>query len=261
MLQHIHCVLPVFLARPSWWFLQRIEHVIPFLLGKGYGTATLPQEIKLVYSLLPQAPKLAIDIGANIGDYTAALRQRTPSLETHLFEPAATNLKKLEARFSKQPHTTIIAAGVAETAGKATLFADAPGSGMASLSQRDLTQYGIDFSHTESIKLVRFEEYWQENLKQRPIDFIKIDIEGHELQALKGMGKALAHTRLIQFEFGGTHLDTRIIWRDFWAFFQAQNYSLYRVTPLGLLPITHYRAMDELFTIANYLALNNQFKG
>ena len=48
---------------------------------------------------------------------------------------------------------------------------------------------------------------------------MKIDVEGHELDVLKGFGELIKKVRLIQFEFGGTNIDSKTYLRDFWEFF------------------------------------------
>jgi FkbM family methyltransferase len=42
------------------------------------------------------------------------------------------------------------------------------------------------------------------------IDFLKIDTEGYELNVLKGFGDSLNIVRYIQFEYGGTYLDSDV---------------------------------------------------
>ena len=43
----------------------------------------------------------------------------------------------------------------------------------------------------ESIGTIRFEDYWKKKLGSGKIDILKMDIEGHELDALAGFGDAL----------------------------------------------------------------------
>jgi hypothetical protein len=73
--------------------INRFERVASYAQGKGYGAATVEQEARLLQSLLQTQPKLAIDIGGNLGNYTAELRKRNPSLEIHTFEPSAKTSK------------------------------------------------------------------------------------------------------------------------------------------------------------------------
>jgi hypothetical protein len=50
---------------------------------------------------------------------------------------------------------------------------------------------------------------------------VKMDIEGHELTALKGFGAALDVARVLQFEFGGCNIDSRTYFQDFWYFLKS----------------------------------------
>ena len=65
-------------------FMSKIERAAAFAQGKGYGTASIRQENKLIHSVLSRKPKMAIDIGGNVGEYTAELRRRNPDLEIHI---------------------------------------------------------------------------------------------------------------------------------------------------------------------------------
>jgi FkbM family methyltransferase len=250
----LHKISP--LARSLFGFMNLAERVSAYAQGKGYGSATINQEVKLLLRSLNKAPDLAVDIGGNIGEYTAELRRRYPKLEIHIFEPSSTNLEKLRSRFAGDKDIKLIPLALSNTTGQATLFADAPGSGLASLTKRKLDHFNIDFDFKESIETLRFEEYWTKELNRRSIDIVKIDIEGHELTALAGFGEAIKEIRVLQFEFGGCNIDTRTYFQDFWYFFNEHNFAIYRITPMGLEKIERYRESDEFFSTTNYIAVN-----
>ncbi len=226
--------------------------------GKGYGSATIKQEVKFLQKLLGMRPNLAIDIGGNVGEYTAELRKRNPSLEIHTFEPSATNIQKLGIRFKDDKLVSLVPFAVSDTLGSSTLFSDKHGSGLGSLTKRKLEHFNIAFETIETIKTLRFEDYWKNVLDGRPLDIVKIDIEGHELSALNGFGAAIEATRVLQFEFGGCNIDTRTFFQDFWYFFKEHNFDIYRITPFGPEKILHYKESDELFLTTNYIAVNQQ---
>lgn len=237
---------------------RRAERWAALAQGKGYGTSTIEQENRLVHALLAQPPRLALDIGGNVGDYTAELRRRTPDLEIHVFEPDAGNQARLAQRFAGDARIHRVAAAVSDQAGQATLYADTPGSGMASLVQRRLDHFGLEMTAQQSTPVLRLEDYWAGALDARVMDIVKIDIEGHELAALRGFGRALAATRLVQFEFGGTNIDARTYFQDFWYFFREHGFSLQRITPFGLQFIDRYRESDEAFVTTNFVAVNER---
>jgi FkbM family methyltransferase len=231
-----------------------IERVAAYAQGKGYGTSSIGRENALVHKLLNRQPQLLVDIGGNVGDYSAELRRRNPFAEIHTFEPSSINVEKLRNRFKDDKNTFILPFAVSDKVGSATLYSNDPGSGLASLTQRNLDHFGIDFNVKESIDTVRFEDYWLKDLNRRHLDIVKIDIEGHELAALTGFGKAISSTSVLQFEFGGCNIDTRTFFQDFWYFFKDHEFEVFRITPLGLDRITRYRELDEFFSTTNFIA-------
>lgn len=235
---------------------QLIERVSTYAQGKGYGTSTITKEVKLVHAVLGKMAQLAIDIGGNIGEYTAELRKKSPNCEIHTFEPSTTNIATLKARFADDDKTKIVPYAISNVVGSATLFSNESGSGLGCLTKRKLDHFNISFDVKELVSTLRFEEYWMGQLGQRSIDIVKLDIEGHELNALDGFGRAIQATRVIQFEFGGCNIDTRTYFQDFWYFFKENNFKIYRISPLGLQYIGKYREQDEFFSTTNYIAAN-----
>ena len=107
---------------------------------------------------------------------------------------------------------------------KPELYYDYSGSGLASLTKRRLDHFGIEMSNKEEVSIIRFDHYWSKN--DLIIDYVKIDVEGHELDVLKGFGKIINKVKLIQFEFGGCNIDTRTYFQDFWYFFSERKFKL-----------------------------------
>ena len=231
------------------------ERLCALAQGKGSGAFSSAHEVRMALAFCGAEPRLAIDVGAHQGDYAAELRRWQPSLEIHLFEPSSAHRQTLANRFAQDGGVVQVPAALAAQSGAATLYADRPGSGLASLTRRRLGHLGISFNSTESVQTLRFEDYWKRQLHGRPIDLVKIDVEGHELEVLEGFGAALACTRVVQFEFGGTHIDTRTFFRDFWFFFDERGFDLYRLAPCGPVPVRAYREADEAFVVTNYLAV------
>jgi FkbM family methyltransferase len=250
--------MPFTAPKPFFKVLNIIERAAAYAQGKGYGTATIGQEIDLLLSLLGVRPKLAIDVGGNVGNYTAELRKKNPQLEIHVFEPSATNIAKLGARFKDDSLIKLVPFALSDRAGSATLFANEPGSGLGSLTRRRLDHFNIAFDTKETVETTRFEDYWRTQLQSRKLDVVKIDVEGNELVALQGFGDALNATRVLQFEFGGCNIDTRTYFQDFWYYLSEQRFEIYRITPFGAAKITSYQESDEFFSTTNYLAVNQR---
>tara|TARA_B100000989_G_C19461950_1_gene436627 strand:+ start:126 stop:905 length:780 start_codon:yes stop_codon:yes gene_type:complete len=225
--------------------------------GLGWGSSTIKEEINTCLSLLKSKPKIFIDIGANKGLYTQGVLKKIGLIEMHIFEPSELNYKILEDKFSFSNLFKINKIALSKSTSKAKLFSDISGSGLGSLTKRRLDHFDKEMDHEEDVDLIRFDEYWDTNSKI--IDYVKIDVEGHELDVLEGFGKLIFKTKLIQFEFGGCNIDTRTYFQDFWYFFLQRNFIIYRITPRGYLRIHSYKEKYEFFRTTNYIALNKSF--
>src|SRR3989304_8304955 len=248
--------MKTFFSPYIFFFFRFLERTAAYSQGKGYGTGTIKQEVAAVFKLLGSKPKLAVDVGANIGGYSQELRNKQRDLEIHIFEPASINLKKIRNIFANDSLVIINPCGISNRSGNAKLYSNYSGSGLGSLTKRRLDHFGINFDCEEEIKLIRFDDYWKSTLKCRTVDIVKLDIEGHELDALNGFGCALAATKVIEFEFGGCNIDTKSYFQDFFYYFKDNGFNLTRITPFGLEFMDCYREIDEFFSPTNYVAIN-----
>jgi len=243
------------MAMPSARLYRKIERTAAQMQGKGWGAATMRAEVACCLDMLGRSPHVFVDIGANRGDYTREVLGRCGGVECHLFEPSPHNLALLEQAFGGRDHVTINSAALSDRAETAVLYFDEPGSGLASLSQRDLSFQGVKMDLEEVVQVERFDVYWSAQ-GGGDIDYVKIDVEGHELAVLRGFGDQLGRAQLIQFEFGGTNLDTRTYFKDFWQLFAEHGFSLYRLSPFGPIAIDAYDVELESYVCTNYIALN-----
>lgn len=240
--------------------VERVGNWSLRIQGKGYLVSSLSEEVDAVSEFLKISEvSLCIDAGANVGRYSKALRSRFPSAKIVAVEPAPTNVEKIRKDFCGDNRLSIIEGALTEKEGRVQLFSNVPGTSKASLTQRDLDHLGMSFLHSDEVQAVRFENYWREVLDSAPIDILKLDVEGHELEALRGCGLAVESIKVVQFEFGGCNIDTRIFFRDFWKFFCPKGFDLFRITPYDLRKIAEYKEDLEHFLSANYIAVNRRY--
>ncbi len=232
------------------------------LRGMNFGGGTLPKEsgeewvVKYVVGNTPEARLVVFDVGANKGDYTDMWLRLSEGkkVSVYAFEPSIKLFKHLSQRFEgKSVNVHNLALG--DKVGEFTLFAESEGSGLGSLYERDLKHAGVTLSLKEKVKATTLDIFCQNNnLKQ--IDFLKLDVEGYELNVLKGSKEKLAKGEInfIQFEFGGTDIDARVYFKDFYTLL-SPRYRIYRILKNGLQEIYKYSEMEEIFMTTNYLAV------
>ena len=121
-----------------------------------------------------------LDIGAHIGYFTLIMAKQAK--QVYAFEPEARNfhILKKNIELNKLSNVKLHNVAVAETNGKTTLHLCEMNRGMHRIYPSHWCKGG-----TAKIETVRIDDIIQE------ADFIKMDIEGAELGALKGMTKLL----------------------------------------------------------------------
>ena len=207
-----------------------------------------------------QGEVVLFDIGANIGAYSEILveqcKQRSLKYSLHIFEPTRSCFEALKNKFAADPAIILNNAGVSKAKGKSTIFYDAEQSGFASLYQRDLAADKIALNKSETISLIRLDEYITQN-KISAIDFMKIDIEGHELFAFEGLGKYLNadFVKAIQFEYGGANLDSHTTLKSLYAMLEKSGFVVGKIMQHGI-EIRPYTLSMENYQYANYVAFS-----
>lgn len=234
----------------------RLEKSFALLQGKGAGSFSIDDEVRLALRLMHGNELVLLDVGANKGLWTSALLKQAANrfCAAYLFEPSAHNLLLLGA--IADARVTIVPAAVGAVAGRAVLYADSPGSGLASLTRRNLAHKGLKLDREEAVDLITIDEFVSGRGLTR-VDFMKIDVEGHDLDVLKGAEASLRSglVRALSFEMGGANVDTRTFFRDFWELLRDCGFDVWRVSPtFGLIPVPKYIERDEVFVTTNYMA-------
>lgn len=196
---------------------------------------------------------MVLDVGANVGGWSEAVTSLSPQLKIHAFEPSAIAFATLEKRFAQNPNVSCHNLAIGRDAAVAVLFSDKAGGEMASLTKRRLEHFGLDFAFTENVEITTLNLFC-ESRAISPIA-IKIDVEGHELDVLLGATNVLDGVKVIQFEFGGTDIDTRTFFQDFFYLLVPLGFKLWRHAPNGLIAVTEYSERLEVFRYTNYFAV------
>ena len=133
---------------------------------------------------IPKKGDVVYDIGANYGNYSLIWNQLYQA-KVIAFEPLEENYLKARRNFAINPGANIILYNVA--------VGDKNGTFETSI---DGNMVSVQGSIRRSMKMIRLDDFvFSEEVQLPIIDLMKIDIEGYELEALKGMAKLLKLTK------------------------------------------------------------------
>lgn len=253
-----------FFAFTGYHFLQGFYEKLYTLAlrGMNYGNGGNYREsgekwvIDYVGRTFRNEKLVVFDVGANVGNYGLALRSILGQEATiHAFEPSAATYSKLQAALGNDQSVVLNQVGLSNQPGTLTLYSNAEGSDFASVYERNLDHHGVQMNQKEEIQLKTIDDYCAEMHIER-IHFLKLDIEGNELNALKGASNLLEKgaIAMIQFEFGGCNVDARTFFRDYWLLLHNQ-FRIYRILKDGLAEVKQYNENFEIFANINYLAI------
>jgi FkbM family methyltransferase len=237
---------------------SQLGREIQIIQGLGYGTSSVFEEANQAISKLDHIKDnlIVFDVGANKGLYSDAIIELAPHARVFAFEPNEFSYSKLSERFFGNQKVQAINLAFGQRKELRKLWFDEPGSGMASLTKRKLDHFGISFSRHETVHVETLDNWCGQNGIFPSL--LKLDVEGHEFDVLRGGIQTLQMTQVVQFEFGGCNIDTRTYFQDFWYFFTEHGFSLFRITPGGLIQLSGYLEEFEHFQTTNYLAVNNR---
>ena len=215
-----------------------------------------------LFEELKTKPQITLfDVGGNVGDYSQMLSEGvgaiTQNFAIHIFEPAQYCFDKLSTRFDDN-RIVLNKVACSDSTGGAEIYYDFKGSGLASMHPRNLGQYNNKLHMKEEIKTKRLDEYIEQSGTEH-IDFMKVDVEGHEMRAFEGMGRYLTSDFIdyVQFEYGGANLDSMTSLMNFYKLFESKGFRLAKVMPGGL-QMREYESFLENFEYSNYVAISKK---
>jgi len=195
---------------------------------------------------------VVFDVGGFRGEWSAAVLERVPQARVFTFEPNTRSFEGIRTRLGDYVSVHHFAFGAED--GSASLSAPPGLPELGSLHVRDLQQIDLVVDEIEAVRVKSIDSFCAEQ-DICHIDLLKLDVEGHELAALQGAAGMLERGAIaaIQFEFGGTDVDSRVFLRDLVGV--LSGYRVFRILRDGLDPLDRYDERAEVFSLCNFLAL------
>lgn len=251
-------------ARKCFYKINKLLYYLS-IRGLGilnYKSDSLSGESHFISSLKKQFNNRKItvlDVGANQGDYSLAIKKMFPESIIHSLEPhPKTYIKLKECAEIHKFNAHNVGAGETVTTLKLYDYAgnNESGSEHASIFRNVIEKIHHNVAQSFEINLITIDSFVKDNNITK-IDLIKIDTEGNELGVLKGATECLSNKviDLIHFEFNEMNVISRVFMKDF--FDMLSDFKFYRMLSDGLVPITYNPLTCEIFAFQNIVAIRN----
>jgi FkbM family methyltransferase len=209
-------------------------------------------ELTLLKKISKLHPSIIIDGGANVGKFSLLASQLNPECRIYAFEPVKNTFIALKENVKSNQNIIPINNGLykEECAKEINLFDSNTHSSLYDIE-------GLSYKPNEKtmVKLIRGDDFLLQN-KINQVDFLKLDIEGAEYDAINGFSESFKNGKIkaIQFEYGYINISTKKLLIDFYNFFESNNYVVGKIFPKNV-EFRKYAFKYEDFIGPNFIAV------
>ena len=181
------------------------------------------------------SPECVIDVGANVGQYGAHLRQIGFRGQIYSFEPQEACFVELQLRALQDKRWSCFEFGLSDSAMSASLNI-AESSAFSSLlpvrADSVAANPQLQFTKTQEIRLKRLDDVWPQIDCDGKRVLLKVDTQGHELSVLRGGLSCLGAIAGVQLELSLNALYVgQPPFEEVIAFMRDQGFGVYGLWP------------------------------
>jgi FkbM family methyltransferase len=200
---------------------------------------------------------VAFDVGAAQGEWTKIALAAEPGLKVHCFEPTKRRMQiLLDRKFDDRVVLNKLACG--DKPATADIFYNASGGSNSIFPQRYAGEH-YDPNDVEQISITTIDNYCQQKAIDH-VDFIKMDIEGYEMSAIRGAERMLRDGKIgvLQFEYSYVYIDAGTSLMQMMRYLQGvnPNYVFHKLYPDRAEPVRTYRHTLDNFKTQNWAIIN-----
>lgn len=203
----------------------------PSILNDGY--LHIERAIAIIGKFSSARRGLIIDIGAAGGETVAMFAKAFPFLTIHAFEPLHENFERLMTTCGGYKNVVAhkAALGSAPSNVEINVMSRVTASSILE-STTDVALGGkryFEAVRKESVKVLRLDDVLTDEL---PVHLIKLDVQGFELEVLRGAGDVLSRTTFVLVELQNHDIYKNAPkYYDIDAFVRSRNFELFELIP------------------------------
>ncbi len=210
-------------------------------------------EANLLKRMAKTDMRVAFDVGANVGHWSEAALAAWPNCKVHAFEIAPPTAERFKTRLAADISNNRVIfndIGLSDCSDEIDMYYY-PGNDELTSHERRHAQHPAE----KFVGIVgTLNKYTSDNNIDH-IDFLKIDIEGHEFKVMQGGSDLIANGKVscIQFEYGAFSTESRFFVKDYYEL--LPDFWLGKLFPDGV----HFAEYDwtmENFQFCNYVAVH-----
>lgn len=158
--------------------------------GASARSRGLPARLRQCFDRLAQEydVRTVLDVGANRGEFAKAAAERFPGAVVHAFEPLESCAEKLQALEASHPNVRAHRFALGDSPGEVELFESdfTPASSMLAMSERCRELWPKAAAGRRTTAPMETLDRLDARLGFEPAVFLKLDIQGYEMFALRG---------------------------------------------------------------------------
>lgn len=187
------------------------------------------------------------------------LRKAGYSNEVWAFDPLKKNLDQYDLALNDFGNYKTFQVALASRVGSQKFFSNLDDSLSGHDSLFNMSAIGY-FEKTKEITVkLRTLDSYSSLLKNKNVCFIKIDVEGSEIDVLNGSDSVLrSGVSFIQFEFGHAARANKTLFYDLIKLLEKYFFTIYLIKQKSVEKVIYSPSLENQFKCANFLAISNK---